>query len=146
AAVDDAVRAVGGRVGEPERTKHVRRDIGKKVFSRGVLDDGRDEVPTVARVGEAGARWEQERVVLEDRESVAHRGEVPVQQELVVLVMPDAGEVSRELARGDGISLVGEGRYIALDRRVEMELPPFVQQGDGRSRERLGDAADAELR
>ena len=51
--------------------------------------------------------------------------------------MPDAGEMPRELPGGDGVSLVGEGRHIPLDRRVEIELPLLVQQDDGRGRERL---------
>jgi len=69
-----------------------------------------------------------------------------VQEEFLVLVMPDAGEMSGELAGGDGVTLLGKRGHVALHRRVEIELPLLVQQGDGGGRERLRYAPDAELR
>src|SRR5207248_11174935 len=95
---EDAVGAVRRRVGEAEWTKHARRDVREEILPRGALHGRRDEVPTVARVGEARAGGEQERVVLENREPVADRGEVPVQEELAVTQMPDAGDISSKLA------------------------------------------------
>src|SRR5207302_9815913 len=125
---------------------HVRPDVRKKVLPRDALNHRRNNVPTVARVGEPRARWEQERVVLEDREAVAYRGEMTRLEELPVPVMSDAGQVPRELPRGDGISLLGKGRHIPLDGRVQIELPLLVQQCHRRGRERLRDTADAKLR
>src|SRR5713101_2466704 len=60
--------------------------------------------------------------------------------------MPDAGEMTGELAGGDGVALVRERRHVALHRCVEIELALLVQQGDGGGRERLRYAPDAELR
>ena len=145
-ARNETVAAVGRRVAQAQGTKHVRCHVVQEVVSRRGFHHRRDEIPAVARVGESRAGREQERIVLEDRESVEHRGEAPVQEEFPILVMPDACEMAGEQASGDGVALVGERRHVALNGRVEIELPLLVQQGDGGGRERLRYAPDAKLR
>src|SRR5207244_11722272 len=70
----------------------------------------RDEIPAVARVRESRAGREQERVVLEDCEPVQHRSETAVQEEFLILVMPDAGEMTGQLPSRDRVALVRERR------------------------------------
>src|SRR2546422_9781722 len=101
---------------------------------------------TLFRSRESRAGREQERVVLEDCEPVQHRGETAVQEEFLILVMPDAGEMTGQLPSGDRVAFVRERRHVALHRCVEIELPLLEQQGDRGGRERLRYAPAAELR
>src|SRR5438128_6700816 len=130
AARNEAVTAVGRRVAQAEGAKHVRRHVVQEVVPRRALHHRRDEILGVAHVGESRAGREQQRIVLEDREPVEHRGESTVQEEFLILVMPDAGEETGELPSGDGVALVRERRHVALNRCVEIDLPLLVHECD----------------
>src|SRR3989449_9041908 len=84
---------------------------------------------TLFRSRESRAGREQERVVLEDCEPVQHRGETAVQEEFLILVMPDAGEMTGQLPRGDWAAFVRERRHVAVHPGVEIGLPPLLPQG-----------------
>src|SRR5437016_2131180 len=129
-----------------EGSKDVHRHVVQEVIPRRALHHRRDEIPAVARVRESRAGREQERVVMEDCEPVQHRGETAVQEEFLILVMPDAGDMTGQLPSGDRVAFVRERRHVALHRCVEIELPLLVQQGDGGGGERLRYAPNAELR
>src|SRR5207237_4770844 len=116
-----------------------------EVLPRRALHDRRDQVPAVARVGKLRPRRGEQQVSLEDGEPLEHRVEVAVPQELVTPVVPDAREVPGELAGSDRIALVWQRGDVALNRRVEIELPLLVEERHGRRGQGLRDAADAEL-
>jgi len=68
---------------------------------------------------------------------------VPRAGKLVAAIVPDAGEMTGELAGGDGPARDRKVRQIALDWRIEIELPLLHQQAKRDRRERLGDAPNA---
>ena len=129
-----------------ERPEHVAGRVAQEVLSRGGFDHRRDQVPAVGRVGKLRARGEQQRIVLKNGESLEHGAEVAVEQEFIPPIMANPGQVPGELPRGDRDAFIGKRRDVTLHRRVEVELPLLVQQRHRRRGDRLGHAADAELR
>src|SRR5690606_16143471 len=105
---DDAVGVLRDDRAQPERIEDFPLHVRQERLPGRTLDHGADQVPAVARVGVAGAGLEEERVVLEDREAVENRLVAVAAEELVAAVMADAGEMARELARGDGPALLRE--------------------------------------
>ena len=66
--------------------------------------------------------------------------------ELASFVVPDAGEMPRELPRRDRPCLLRKIGDVALDRSVEVDLPLLDEQSQARRRQRLRHAADPQAR
>src|SRR5690606_3280351 len=76
---------------------------------------------TVARVVIIRAGPEEQRIVLEDRESFRHGREAIATQEFVAAIMADAGGVSCDLSRRDRPALLRERRHVTLHGHVEID-------------------------
>jgi hypothetical protein len=93
-----------------------------------------------------GAGRSDEGVVDEHAQAVEYRVVVADVDRLAAFVVADAAEVSAELAQSRNAVASREGGDVLADLGVEREPALLSEAGDRRRRERLRQAADAELR
>src|SRR5215475_6119763 len=91
------------------------------------------------------ARGIDERIVFENGEAFEHGVEVLLYEELVVLVMADSAKVARQLAKCDGLALIGEAWDVLLYWRVKVELFLLCELDQDDRSNRFGYAADTKF-
>src|SRR5689334_7594449 len=101
------------------RLQHVLGQVVGELFSRRALDHTTDNCVTVSAVLVLRARLEEQRVVGEDAESVAHSAVMPDAIHLPLFVMSDSRDVSEDLPSGHLPLLLRESGTVLLNRRVK---------------------------
>ena len=129
----------------PGRLEHLPgHEPGKGLRCRR-LHHRADDDPAVYREAVLGPRPKQQRVAVEDRQSLVEARAVASRHALSITAeVVDARDVTHQLARADRPLLRGECRDVPLNRGVEVDATPIVQQADGSRREGFRDAGEAD--